>query len=134
LFEGAVGSISGAFNDINMPTINGLTFDAMQSASLLLLQVVEASFLPGDYNQNGTVDAADYTVWRDHLGSGTTLANDDTPGVDQDDYTRWKDNFGQTSGSGSAAKTNAAVPEPTTALLMALAVAGVLNRRRWCTW
>ena len=24
--------------------------------------------LPGDYNQNGTVDAADYTLWRDHLG------------------------------------------------------------------
>jgi hypothetical protein len=25
--------------------------------------------LPGDYNQNGVVDAADYTVWRDHYGT-----------------------------------------------------------------
>ena len=25
--------------------------------------------LPGDFNGNDVVDAADYTVWRDHLGS-----------------------------------------------------------------
>ena len=24
--------------------------------------------LPGDYNADGIVDAADYTVWRDNLG------------------------------------------------------------------
>ena len=25
--------------------------------------------VPGDYNLNGVVDAADYVVWRDHLAS-----------------------------------------------------------------
>ncbi|TWT36603.1 hypothetical protein KOR34_15090 [Posidoniimonas corsicana] len=27
----------------------------------------------GDFNQDGSVDAADYTTWRDHLGSGHSL-------------------------------------------------------------
>ena len=27
------------------------------------------SAIPGDFNGNGTVDAADYMVWRDHLGT-----------------------------------------------------------------
>jgi hypothetical protein len=54
----------------------------------------------GDYNNNGTVDAADYTRWRNTNGTAATLPNDPTPGVDQGDYTRWKQNFGMT-GSGS---------------------------------
>ena len=58
--------------------------------------------LPGDYNQNGVVDAADYAVWRDNDGSGTSLPNDDTLGVGPDDYVRWRSHFGQTAGSGSA--------------------------------
>jgi hypothetical protein len=54
----------------------------------------------GDFNDNGFVDAADYTVWRDTLGSTTDLrANDDNMGgsagvVDQADYALWKTNFG----------------------------------------
>ena len=41
------------------------------------LTVVEASeTLAGDYNDDGTVDAADYTVWRDSLASGTPLLNE----------------------------------------------------------
>ena len=31
--------------------------------------------VPGDYNQNGIVDAADYTIWRDTLGSTTDSAS-----------------------------------------------------------
>ena len=48
--------------------------------------------LPGDYNNDGTVDAADYVVWR---------KNDGTQGG----YDTWRANFGQPlpgSGSGSA--------------------------------
>jgi hypothetical protein len=49
----------------------------------------------GDYNDNGTVDAADYAVWRNALNTMTTLPNDQTPGtVDQADYDVWKANFG----------------------------------------
>jgi hypothetical protein len=77
----------------------------------------------GDYNDDGLVDAADYTVWRDTLAAGSTdLPNDDTPGeVDETDYAVWKANFGMTAGSGAA--SNAAVPEPTAG---ALALMGLL--------
>jgi hypothetical protein len=87
------------------------------------------SDLPGDCNQDGTVDDADYTVWRDRLGSDTALANDDTPGVGPDDYDRWKRNYGQIAGAGSIAFDNPAVPEPSTLMLLILAVAGWRFRR-----
>jgi hypothetical protein len=67
-----------------------------------------ASPLPGDYNGDGTVDAADYTVWRDTLGSTTDLrANGDNTGgsagvIDQADYDVWKNHFGQTLSPGAA--------------------------------
>ncbi|TWT41333.1 hypothetical protein [Botrimarina hoheduenensis] len=50
----------------------------------------------GDYNDDQTVDAADYTVWRDNNPSSETLPNDPSPGtVDGSDYTTWVNNFGQ---------------------------------------
>ena len=87
----------------------------MQFMAMSGLLTVAFPPVAGDYNQNGIVDAADYTVWRDKLGSGTALPNDDTDGVDQDDYTRWKDDFGQHAGSGSISN----VPEPSTIALVA---------------
>lgn len=51
--------------------------------------------IPGDYNFDGSVDAADYPVWRDNLGS--SAASGVLPGdgngdhdVDEADYTFWK--------------------------------------------
>lgn len=87
--------------------------------------------LPGDYNEDGTVDAADYTVWRDHLGSGTSLPNDDTAGVDADDYTRWRTHFGE-SAAGSGSLLRASVPEPTSVLpwLVGIGVTCLPGRRR----
>ena len=60
--------------------------------------------VPGDYNGNGKVDAADYTVWRDTFGAtGSGLAADGNGDntVNGLDYTYWKTRFGNTSGSGS---------------------------------
>ncbi|QDU58948.1 PEP-CTERM sorting domain-containing protein [Aeoliella mucimassa] len=56
----------------------------------------------GDFNDDGTVNLADYTVWRDNLGSTGGLPNDDTLDgvVDHDYYQLWKDNFGTTAGEG----------------------------------
>ena len=92
-----------------------------------------SAMLPGDYNKNGAVDAADYILWRDHLGEPITLANENpaaaTPGVvDAEDYEFWKSNFGQTLGSGSEATATATVPEPTTLVLLILAAT------TWCVW
>ncbi|WP_146565431.1 choice-of-anchor Q domain-containing protein [Posidoniimonas corsicana] len=53
---------------------------------------------PGDYNRDGVVDAADYTVWRDQSGltvSRLTGADGDGDGrVDQNDYRVWRSHFG----------------------------------------
>jgi hypothetical protein len=73
--------------------------------------------VPGDYNKDGTVNAADYVVWREHLGQTFQLDNEVsgvTPGsVTPDDYTAWRARFGNTSGSGTGNTVAiAAVPEP----------------------
>jgi len=92
-----------------------------------------APSLPGDYNDNGVVDAADYTVWRDKLGTTDDLPNDDIGGtIGNDHYTQWKTNFGNSSGSGAGMLGGAAVPEPSTIALGGLLgalVAGGLRRR-----
>jgi T5SS/PEP-CTERM-associated repeat protein/autotransporter-associated beta strand protein len=107
-------------------------------AGYTLLTVGQLPGLPGDYNGNGVVDAADYTTWRDRLGQTFTLTNEDpdtTPGqVTQEDYNFWKATFGATAGTGAsstgASPSLAAVPEPASATLIAMASLLLLNRGR----
>jgi hypothetical protein len=71
--------------------------------------------VPGDYNENQVVDAADYVIWRKHLGTNFQLPNE-VPGtspdqVTVDDYNAWRARFGATSGAG-AGLASAQVPEP----------------------
>ncbi len=80
--------------------------------------------VPGDYNNNGIVDAADYSKWRDNLGAATEASinnNGDGGGVTASDYTYWKTRFGNTSGAGAGSVT-AAVPEPASMLLVSVAI------------
>jgi hypothetical protein len=80
----------------------------------------------GDFNNNGTVDAADYVLWR----NGGPLQNDPTQGVQPEDYGVWRANFGRTA-AGSSALGASAVPEPTAvALLFVGACAASCIRRR----
>lgn len=83
--------------------------------------------LPGDYNDNNVVDAADYTVWRDNFGSATSLPNDSTPGVTNEDYDLWKQNFGMSLLGSGGAVGSSAVPEPNTLaiLLMTIGAYGI---------
>jgi hypothetical protein len=89
----------------------------------------------GDYNSNGIVDAADYTVWRDQLGQNTTLPNSDPSDSDGDvteaEYNFWKSRFGSTSGSGSGAvQGGSTVPEPSSLALLAAGVGALVSLRR----
>ena len=110
----------------------GNSFSTSIAARTLQLFIIPATpTLDGDFNDDGIVNAADYTVWRNNLGSTKLLPNDPSPGmVTQDDYETWKANFGETASSGSGASANAAVPEPATSLLLILAAAGWRSRRR----
>lgn len=60
----------------------------------------EEVIFSGDYNTDGIVDAADYTVWRDAIGQSVTpfsAADGDGNGViDQGDYDVWRSTYGQT--------------------------------------
>jgi hypothetical protein len=58
--------------------------------------------LPGDYNGNGTVDAADFTVWRDALGQSGLVPYSGADGngngsIGPEDYAIWKSHFGQSA-------------------------------------
>ena len=79
--------------------------------AFLMLPVGEPT-LAGDYNDNGIVDAADYTVWRDNVGQPAgTLPNDiDGVVIGPAQYDTWKLKFGSTLGASSLSQ--APVPEP----------------------
>ncbi|HEY4233631.1 MAG TPA: matrixin family metalloprotease [Lacipirellulaceae bacterium] len=107
--------------------VTGTTADAVQLYDLNLSVASALVALAGDYNHDGVVNAADYTIWRDELGrTGSGLAadgNNDNK-VDSTDFAIWKSNFGHTSpGSGSGSLDPANVPEPSSASLAVLSLA-----------
>ena len=121
---------AGSFDDSNVTLLPPNSVVTSSNLTSLMLTAVPQ----GDYNQNGVVDAADYTIWRDTLGSTTDLrANGDNTGVsagkiDGADYTIWKSHFGNHAGSGSGA--NAAVPEPATLWMLLAGILTICCRRR----
>lgn len=118
-FLSVAGGITGAFDMINLPSLPlGLSWGLNDDdPTMFQLSVVQG--LPGDYNEDGAINAADYTVWRDRLGGGTSLPNDDTTGVGPDDYDRWSMHFGENAAAGSIQPD--AVPEPSDLQLLILA-------------
>ncbi|MEM6855010.1 MAG: dockerin type I domain-containing protein, partial [Planctomycetota bacterium] len=100
----------------------------LDGVEYILLDLSLLTSLVGDYNGNGVVDAADYTIWADTFNSTTDLAADGNGDgvVDAADYTIWADNFGNAAALSSGAFP---VPEPTSMALL-LGVGGVLLGRR----
>jgi hypothetical protein len=110
---------SGSFAAINLPAIGGIGWNTSQLYTTGVISATSAAALPGDFNSDGRVDAADYTKWRDGLGTLYTQLH----------YQEWKSHFGQTVGAGSVGP--AAVPEPASgALILLAALAHLHNLRR----
>jgi T5SS/PEP-CTERM-associated repeat protein len=130
----AYGGVEGSLALAAMPPLpNRLGWDLAIEAHRVVLNVVA---LPdGDYNGDGMVDAADYTVWRDSLGQvGDHLpADGDGSGtIDGGDYGAWAENFGAAAsgaGSGSAASSLSSVPEPASWALVGICIAALAGRR-----
>lgn len=80
----------------------------------------EMTGLQGDFNGDNSVNAADYTVWRNGLGSTYTPA----------DYDLWKSHFGEHSPGAGGISGLSAVPEPATLLLAVLTLLGSLTLQR----
>jgi hypothetical protein len=109
------GNLSGAFSMLSLPALDA---DLMWNASQLYATGTLSVSIAGDYNNDSSVDAADYVTWRKGLGSI----------YEQEHYAIWRANFGRNAGNASAAtaglsgSASSSVPEPSTAGLLALAV------------
>ncbi|TWT42944.1 aspartyl protease family protein [Botrimarina hoheduenensis] len=106
----------GVFSSLTLPT--GYLWDVQYTPTALVLEVSGLA-IPGDFNADGQVDIADYTTWRDGLGSVYSQA----------DYQIWKNNFGMMS----PANANS-VPEPSLAILLLIGIASLtaMGSRQRC--
>jgi hypothetical protein len=130
LNSGAPSVTHAADIELNLVNAFQYTMPAWSVSTLVLI----SDGLPGDYNRDGTVDVADFVVWRMSDGQTGDLAADGNEDniVDGDDYTLWRANFGRSvaeEGQGSAT----AVPEPiSVALVFVASIVGLVSRRRVC--
>lgn len=125
----ASGTLSGFFDNVatgqRLDTVDGrgsfvvnygIGSDFIEDR-IVLSNFESSGILPGDYNDDGTVDIADYTVWRDNLGAAITLPGDSSPGmVSPGDYDIWKLNFGVSSTTSSLHASS--IPEPAAVWLL----------------
>lgn len=82
-----------------------------------------------DFDANGAVDGADFLIWQRGSGAAGELNQGDANNdgiVNADDLEIWKAQFGP----GAATVATGAVPEPTAAALLAIAILGITRFRK----
>jgi hypothetical protein len=100
---------------------NGLDEATLLTAARAInVAAADATALPGDFNADGTVDAADYVLWR----KGAAVPN--TP----QNYAMWRTNFDMAGGAGVIASATAAIPEPASTWLIISAVLWAITGRK----
>jgi hypothetical protein len=122
----------------------GKIFDPTGLRDLVFEYAAKGSVPPaGDANADSKVDLTDFGILKENFGTGSTPAQGDFNGdakVDLTDFGILKENFGKTSVPGEPdvflgtvvyePLPAAAVPEPSTLLLAATALAGLAGVRR----
>jgi hypothetical protein len=113
-------SAAGTFTTVELPVLNGpFQWDTTQLYTSGVLRVI----LPGDFNFDDSVDAADYVAWR-------------KSGGEPQGHQTWRANFGRTAGvNGGTLRASAlqlAVPEPSAIPLLIVWLAVASMRRRRC--
>lgn len=85
-----------------------------------------------DFNNNGVVDAADLGVWKTAFGTGPGANADSDGDSDGNDFLIWQRRLGATSAAAASTAAATAVPEPATAMLVAIGFAMAAGDRRRC--
>jgi CubicO group peptidase (beta-lactamase class C family) len=110
--------------------------NALQHAGVPSEYVALVPELPGDFNRDGFVDAADYVVWRKDFGLSIDLPNEtfSLGLIDQADYDVWRANFGALLDPGSdelsSGSLSPAAPEPSAHFLLIIGQSALLTWRR----
>ncbi|MEX2316275.1 MAG: hypothetical protein WD669_03925 [Pirellulales bacterium] len=111
-----LGHVGNGLPNLMSPqgTTEQLTSDQISSVFNTSFTQLLPPPLEGDYNGDRVVNAADYTIWRNTLGSRDNLAADGNHNlvVDMGDFNVWKANFGDTPSTGTTAVISQSVPEP----------------------
>jgi hypothetical protein len=120
--------------------ITRAVFSGISTGTTFTLDNLTTDVTPGDFNADGNVDAADYTLWRNLRGQiGGGLAADATgPGgvpdgvIDELDYAVWQSNYGNSASARAAAMVASfgqSVPEPNSLVIAALTALLMTVRR-----
>jgi len=107
--------------------------DFVIAPTLNLPNATMATIENADFDSDGDRDGADFLTWQRDTGGAGTLVNGDANGsgfVDDADFAIWESQFGVPPLPAVAAAT---IPEPSTAMLLTIAMACGLARRRSAT-
>jgi hypothetical protein len=110
----------------------GWSYSIVAGGNGEILRVTQAAGLPGDFNSDSKVDAADYVTWRANETANAALPNDNNVGNQTARYTLWRANFGNPGAGGGLSASS--VPEPTVALLALLGAISLALRRCRCAF
>jgi hypothetical protein len=128
LAPGATFNLGAIFNTAMAKDVNFdfLKFGESQSSDgAVIFAPLAAASIPGDFDNNGSVNGLDLNRWKSNVGVNTQANADGDNDSDGNDFLIWQRNVT----AGGAAPATAAVPEPAS-LTAAIVLAVTLGARR----